>query len=191
MARSSRYKVKFRRRREGKTDYYARREMIKSNKLRLVVRKSNRYITAQLVRATPIGDETIVSGSTRELRELGWRGGTKNTPAAYLLGLLLGLRALRLGIKEAILDVGLHRPTRGSRIFAVLKGVLDAGLRVPHGEGVLPSEDRLVGKHIAEYSSGLSEEELKRRFSGYLTRGLNPGDLPKHFEEIKARITTS
>ncbi len=47
MARTSRYKVKFRRRREGKTNYYKRREMIKSGLPRLVVRRTNRYVIAR------------------------------------------------------------------------------------------------------------------------------------------------
>jgi large subunit ribosomal protein L18 len=39
---------------------------------------------------------------------------------------------------------------KGSKIFAVLKGVLDAGIKCPHGEGMFPDEKRIHGKHIEE-----------------------------------------
>jgi LSU ribosomal protein L18P len=94
MARTGRYKVKFRRRREGKTNYYKRREMIKSGLPRLVIRKTNNYIIAQVVTAKVTGDVVIVSATSKELVRLGWKGGTKNTPAAYLVGLLIGYKAL-------------------------------------------------------------------------------------------------
>jgi large subunit ribosomal protein L18 len=191
MARSGRYKVKFRRRREGKTNYYKRREMIKSGLPRLVIRKTNRYIIAQVVIAKVPGDVTIVSATSKELLEFGWKGGTKNTPSAYLVGLIIGYKALLKGIKKAIPDIGLHRPTKGARVFAVIKGAVDAGLEVPHGEEILPSEDRITGKHIAEYAEKLKSENealFKARFSMYLARGLDPVDLPRHFEEVRKRI---
>jgi len=128
MARTGRYKVKFRRRREGKTNYYKRREMIKSGLPRLVIRKTNNYIIAQVVTAKVTGDAVIVSATSKELVRLGWKGGTKNTPAAYLVGLLIGYKALLKGVKRAIPDIGLHRPIKGARVFAVIKGAVDAGL---------------------------------------------------------------
>nr|MCG2895698.1 50S ribosomal protein L18 [Vulcanisaeta sp.] len=191
MARSGRYKVKFRRRREGKTNYYKRREMIKSGLPRLVIRKTNRYIIAQVVIAKVPGDVTIVSATSKELLGFGWKGGTKNTPSAYLVGLIIGYKALLKGIKKAIPDIGLHRPTKGARVFAVIKGAVDAGLEVPHGEEILPSEDRITGKHIAEYAEKLKSENealFKARFSMYLARDLDPVDLPRHFEEVRKRI---
>jgi large subunit ribosomal protein L18 len=191
MARTGRYKVKFRRRREGKTNYYKRREMIKSGLPRLVIRKTNSYIIAQVVTAKVTGDAVIVSATSKELVRLGWKGGTKNTPAAYLVGLLIGYKALLKGVKEVIPDIGLHRPIKGARVFAVIKGAVDAGLETPHDEEVLPDEDRLSGKHIAEYAEKLKGENealYKARFSKYLARGLDPADLPKHFEEIKGKI---
>ncbi|WP_069807560.1 50S ribosomal protein L18 [Vulcanisaeta thermophila] len=191
MARSGRYKVKFRRRREGKTNYYKRREMIKSGRPRLVIRRTGQYIIAEVVVAKPMGDEVVAYATTKELTGFGWKGGTKNTPAAYLLGLMIGYKALLKGVKEAIADIGLHRPVKGARVFAVVKGAVDAGLNVPHGEDILPDEDRLVGKHIAEYASKLksqNEDVFKARFSRYLANNLDPTDLPKHFEEVRDRI---
>ncbi len=191
MAKGPRYKVKHRRRREGKTNYYKRREMIKSGKPRLVLRKTNYRIIAHITTATPIGDITHVWASSDELRGFGWKASLKCTPAAYLTGLLVGLKALLKGIHEAIIDIGLHRPVKGCRLFAALKGALDAGLEIPHGEDIFPSEERIRGEHIAEYAKMLKEQNpdlFKVRFSKYLEAGLDPVDLPKHFEEVKNRI---
>ncbi|MHA1594656.1 MAG: 50S ribosomal protein L18 [Candidatus Baldrarchaeia archaeon] len=194
MARGSRYKVPFRRRREGKTNYYLRRKLVISGLPRLVVRKSLKHTIAQIVIAKPEGDYTLVSAHTQELvRDYGWKGYTGNVPAAYLVGLLVGLKALKKGIKKAILDIGLHRPSKGCRVFAALKGAVDAGLEVPHGEGIF-YEKSIRGEHIAEYASLLlsqDPERYQRQFSQYIKRGLRPEDLPKHFEEVKEQILQS
>lgn len=189
MARSGRYKVPFRRRREGVTNYYKRRKILLAGKPRLVVRITNRYVIAQIVEAKPQGDVTVVSAHSGELSKLGWKGGTKNTSAAYLVGLLLGLRALQKGVHEAVLDIGLRRTVRGARVFAAAKGAVDAGLKVPLGEEVAPGDDRIAGEHIAEYARQLKEiGKLEAVFSHYLKRGLDPEKLPENFEEVKSRI---
>jgi len=192
MARGPRYRVPFRRRREGKTNYHKRLRLLKSKKPRLVVRKTLNHHIAQIVVYDPKGDRTVVSAHTRELiRDFGWKGHTGNTPSAYLLGLLLGYRAKKAGIEEAILDTGLHPPTRGSSIFAVLKGAVDAGLNVPHSEEIFPEDYRIRGEHVAEYAKALKEEDealYRRQFGGYLVKGLEPEKLPEHFDEVKDRI---
>lgn len=189
MARSGRYRVAFRRRREGVTNYYKRRKLVLSRKPRFVVRITNRYVIAQIIEAKPEGDVTIVSAHSGELAKYGWKGGTKNTSAAYLVGLLIGLRAIKKGVHEAVLDIGLRRATRGARVFAAAKGAVDAGLKVPLGEEVVPSADRIAGKHISEYAQTLKEAgELERIFSKYIEGGLDPENLPKNFEEAKNRI---
>ena len=192
MARGPRYRVPFRRRREGKTNYHKRLKLLKSKKPRLVVRKTLNHHIAQIIVYDPKGDRTIVSAHTRELiRDYGWKGHTGNTPSAYLLGLLIGYKAKQAGIEEAILDIGLHPPTRGSSVFAVLKGAVDAGLNVPHSEEIFPEDYRIRGEHVAEYAKALKEEDeaaYRRQFGGYLVRGLEPEKLPEHFEEVKAKI---
>jgi large subunit ribosomal protein L18 len=191
MARGGRYKVPFRRRREGLTNYRKRRKYLLSKKPRLVVRKTNKHIIAQIVIAKPQGDVTVVGLDTRVLAKFGWKGDENNTAAAYLLGLIVGYKARIRGVREAILDIGLHRPTRGARVFAVLKGALDAGLKIPYGEEVLPSEERIRGEHIARYAEKLKKENpeaYRARFSRYFQRGLEPEKLPEHFEEVKRRI---
>ncbi len=144
------YIVKHRRRREQKTDYRKRLKLLKSGKIRVVVRKSVKNIRVQFVKWNGKGDETIVQAFSKELAKYGWGHYCGNVPAAYLTGLLAGLKAKKAGIQEGILDIGLQTSTKGGRIYAALKGVLDAGIHVPHSEDILPSEDRIYGKHISE-----------------------------------------
>ncbi len=192
LAKGPKYKVPKRRRREGKTNYHKRYKMIRSRKPIFVVRKTNKYIIVQIVYPTPIGDYTLVAAHSRELvKYFGWRAGTKNTPAAYLTGLLAGLRAVKLGISEAIPDIGLHRPVRGAKVFAAIKGAIDAGLKIPCSEEVFPDEDRIKGITIAEYAKMLAEsdpEKYNRQFSQLIRNGFDPRLLPQHFEDVKKRI---
>ncbi len=189
---SARYKVPRRRRREGKTNYRKRYRMVLSGKIRLVVRRTNKYIEAKLVDFDPKGDRVIVSAHSIELsKNFGWKGSGSSIMAAYLTGYLVGLRARKKGVEEAILDIGLYRPVPGSCIFAVVKGAVDAGLKVPVGEKVLPSWNRIRGEHVAEWASKLKEENpgfYEKQFSSILKRGLNPIDYPSHFDEILEKI---
>lgn len=188
MAHGSRYKVAFKRRNEGKTDYGARIKLIELDKARLVARITNNHVIAQIIKVAPEGDETIISAHSNELKKMGWLASTKNSSAAYLTGYLCGKKALAENVDEAVLDIGLKSPTKGTKVFAVLKGVVDSGLHVPHGESVLPDESRIKGEHVAQYAESLSEEELKKKFGAYLENGLSPKDLPDHFEKIKQKI---
>lgn len=191
MAKGPNYRVKYRRRREGKTDYQARRTLAISRRPRLVVRPRLRNISVQIIRSEPEGDYVEVSTSTHELvGKFGWKGGGENTPVSYLLGLIAGYKALSKGVETSTLDIGLRRPTKGARVFAVVRGAVDAGLGVPHSEEVLPSDERIEGRHIARYGEMLSEDPdaYQRKFSKYLERGLRPEDLPEHFKTVKAKI---
>ncbi len=195
MAKGPRYNVPFRRRREGKTNYRLRKGLILSRLPRLVVRGSLKHITVQLLRAEVIGDKVLASAHSRELlKDYGWAGGCRNLPAAYLTGFLCGCRASAKGVKEAILDISLHSPSKGARIFAALKGFIDAGIEVPYDEGILPDDERVKGRHIADYAAELasSDKELyARMFSKYLSVGLPPEAIPKHFSEVKEKMISS
>lgn len=190
MAKGPRYRVQYRRRRKRKTDYKARRIMAVSETPRFVVRFSGGNILIQITKSEIEGDHTITQANSHELvKRFGWLGGRKNTPAAYLLGLIVGYKSLNHEIKEAILDAGLMRPKKGSRLFAALKGALDAGLKVPCDDEVIPDADRLEGAIIAEFAGGFDDPlEYERMFSGYLRRGLKPETLTEHFREVKAKI---
>jgi large subunit ribosomal protein L18 len=160
--------MQFRRRRKSITDYRRRLKLLKGGKPRLVVRKSLRYINAQIIMFATTGDNALLAVSTQELKKLGWTGTCDNTTAAYLLGFMIGKRAKEKKIDEAVLDSGLHPSTKGSRVYAVVKGAIDAGLKVPCDESTLPSEDRIKGTHIAK------QEKYK--------------NLPEQFEKIKEKI---
>ena len=193
MARSARYKVKFRRRREGKTDYRKRLALLKSGKPRMVVRRTNRYIVVQFVKYNPRGDEVIAHAFSKELSKFGWPYSGKSVPAAYLTGYLAALRAKKAGIEEAILDIGRFPSTKGSRLYAAMKGALDAGLEIPHSEEILPEEERIRGEHISSWASSLKEDPdfFQRQFSDYLRRDADPTKITEVFEEVLDRIRAS
>lgn len=149
-AQGPHYRVGFRRRRESRTDYRLRARLLRSEKPRAVVRKTLNQMIVQIVEANPAGDRIVASATSRELRKHGWAAGTGNVPAAYLTGFLAGHRASGKGVAEAILDIGLHKPTKGGRVFAALQGLLDAGVAIPHSKDILPSKERLRGEHIHE-----------------------------------------
>ncbi|MBS1263144.1 MAG: 50S ribosomal protein L18 [Methanonatronarchaeales archaeon] len=171
-------KVAMRRRREGTTDYRQRLSLLRSARPRLVVRKSDRHFTAQLVEYRDQGDDVIESTHSSELEGYGWLGGSGNTPAAYLTGYLL---ATRTGVDEAVLDVGLQKVDRGASLFAVAVGAREAGISLPLGGEVTPSEERMRGEHIAAYAE-------EGDFAKYRERGLDPSDLPDHFESVRERV---
>ncbi len=194
MATGPRYRVPFRRRREGKTDYRARRTLVLSRVPRLVVRLSLKHVIVQVIEAESIGDKVLVSAHSNELaKAYGWLSNRGNIPSAYLTGLLCGFKAMANGVDKAFLDIGLHIPSKGTRIFAALKGAVDAGVEVPHSEDILPDEGRISGKHIADYASKLSSdpEVYKQKFSKYLSKGSRPEKLSEHFSAVKAKITSS
>jgi len=190
MAKNAKFRVPFRRRREGKTDFRQRLGLLLSGKPRLVARKSLNNVIAQLMAYDEQGDVVLVSAHSRELVKMGYKGHCGNLPAAYLTGLLLGKKAVKEGVEEAILDKGLHRATKGAAIFAVLKGALDAGMDIPHGDEIIADEERLNGTHVKNYAESLKEDAdaYKKQFSKYLEKGLNPEDLPEHVEELKEKI---
>lgn len=163
------FKFPFRRKREGRTDYKKRLTLLESRKPRLVVRRSLNYIQAQIVEFGEKGDKTLASSNSKSLKKLGWNFSCNNIPAAYLVGLAIGKVALKNKISEIILDSGLYRSTKGNRIYAVVKGVVDAGVKVPIDAEMFPNEERISGKHVASFS-----EKFK--------------DLPAKFEQIKQMI---
>jgi large subunit ribosomal protein L18 len=146
-----RYRVHFRRRREGKTDYRVRLRLLKSGSPRAVVRLSDRRVRVAIVTFDPVGDRVVAAADSRELGGIAFPSTSlASTPAAYLTAYLAGLRAKSSGAEAAVLDAGLRRPTVGGRLAAALKGLLDAGIDIPHGEGGFPGPDRLNGTHLSK-----------------------------------------
>ncbi len=141
------YAVHFRRRREGRTDYTTRLALLKSNKPRMVVRKTNRYIVVQFVNFDEKGDNTITSVTSKDLSKYGFPGKC-NSPSAFLTGMLGAKKAKAKGVSEFVLDIGLQNATKGAVIFSALKGAIEGGLKANFGEEKMPSKERSSGAHI-------------------------------------------
>ena len=170
---------------QGKTDYKKRLRLLLSKKPRLVIRKSIKNIHMQIVEYHANGDKILASADSSELKKLGWDLNSGNVPAAYLTGLLLAKKARGKKISEVIVDIGLNTPTKGSRIFAALKGAIDNGLNTPHSENMFPDEKRINGEKIQEYIN-LKDKLSSHQFSKYFK---NKSDIGKKFKEIKDKIT--
>jgi len=233
----SRFQVKYRRRREGKTDYFSRRKCLTNDKTkfgvkkyRLVVRFTNRDIVAQIITAHIRGDRVASVAYSHELKRFGLPVGLTNYAAAYSVGLLLARRILakfrldtlyqeKLSYEEdynvepvedssrplkVFMDIGLRKASTGAKLFAVMKGVCDGGVYVPHSahrfvgysaeEKVLKGDilrDHIFGGHVAAYMRTLQEEDpeaYKRRFSRYIAYGIEPDDIETIIENVHKQI---
>lgn len=240
-----RLQTRYRRRREGKTDYQQRRALVKQDKnkyntpkYRYVVRFSLKKITIQIVYSTILGDRCIAQALSSELPRYGIKAGLTNYAAAYATGLLcarrvlkkLGLEKTFVGQEEAtgeeyhveeeeddedrrpfkcILDVGLKRTTKGSRLWGALKGGADGGLHIPHSIKQFPGyeapeergaeaqyeedthKEKIFGANIAEYMESLKEEDqtqFERQFSKYIKAKLNHDALEDMYKKAHADI---
>jgi len=97
-----RFQVKFKRRREGKTDYYARKRLTTQDKnkyntpkYRLIVRFTNKDIVCQIAYAKIEGDVIVCAAYSHELPRYGVKVGLTNYAAAYCTGLLVARRLLQ------------------------------------------------------------------------------------------------
>ncbi len=184
------YTLDYRRKRAGRTNYKKRLTLLSSRKLRIVVRRMLNNVIVQIVQYDKSGDKVLVSAHTRELLKYGWKGHKGNLSAAYLVGLLCGLKAKKKGLNAGVLDLGLNRAITGSGFFAVAKGLKDSKFDVSVSEDVLPDENRVMGKHIDEYATKLKgKKEYEKQFSKYIKSGLKPEDFSKHVAEVKSKIT--
>ena len=183
MARKTVITVPHRRKRQGKTDYKRRLSSLLSDKPRFVVRKTPNNIHIQIVNYEAKGDKVIVYVHGNDLHKLGWNFGTGNTPSAYLTGYMAGKNAVSKGIKEAILDIGLQ--AQSERLYAALKGAVDAGLMIPHDKKIIPKQDRLDGKHIAAFFESVKEGQ---EFGDYRKKNLKVADIKTSIEKVKENI---
>lgn len=160
--------VPYRRKREGRTNYRKRLKLLVSGTTRMSVRKTNKHIIVQFIQYSDKGDHVIVTATSENLKKSGWNHATGNLPASYLTGLMAGKLALKKNVKDAIVDLGLQIPSSGSRLYAAVKGAIDAGVKIPCSQEAFPSEDRLTGKHISDYRKN---------------------DILKVFQEVKAKLS--
>jgi len=195
-----RFQVKFKRRREGKTDYYARKRLVvqaknkyNTPKYRMIVRISNKDVTAQIAYARIEGDVNVCSAYSHELPRYGIKVGLTNYAACYATGLLLARRLLNKfgldtayegqtevdgemycvednddgpGAFRANLDTGLARTTTGARVFGVMKGAVDGGIEVPHSEKRFPGYDKESKDFSAEV---LRDHLLGKHVANYMS----------------------
>jgi len=178
---NTRYIVKNRRRREGRTNYRKRIRLLTSEMPIVRFRKGSKSLTAQITFFEPKGDRTISSVNSSELKKFGWNLSGKNIPAAYLTGLLFARKNKGSKTGEIIIDFGIKKPANGSVSYAFLKGAIDGGLKILCSDAAFPSEDRINGKHI---SSFYSSKHQKSQFS----KTPEAGKIEKLVSEVKERI---
>lgn len=180
------YRMIRHRRRTSTTNYKKRIALLKGALKRVVVRKSNRAITMQIVEYEKDGDRIVTSVNSCELKSVGWEPRC-NIPTAYLTGMLLAKKIKDKG-SDFILDIGLYRPVKGSVIFAAARGFKDGGANL-HGS-IEFDDARLSGAHIAKYASAIDEQTYKSRFSSYVKSGFDLKNVNKKFESVKKELTS-
>jgi large subunit ribosomal protein L18 len=179
-ATGPKYKVPLKRRRKFLTNYRKRIALLKSGIPRLVVRKSNKNVLAQIIIPGEKGDITLCSAHSNDLKQFGWPS-RANLPTSYLVGMLCGLRAKKKGIKNAILDAGL---SNGDYVFAAANGAKNF-IEIKTKE---IDEKRIKGEHIANYFKNLNEEERIKKFGNYIKSNINVEKLSEIFESVKEKI---
>jgi large subunit ribosomal protein L18 len=185
--RSKRIKnLKFRRRRLGLTNYDKRLAMVKGGLERVVVRKTNKRILAQIIKYEVTGDRVVTSVDSSELsKSFGWPS-RRNRPTAYLTGMLLAKKAKSKG--DVILDIGITAPVKNSIPFVFARGCIDGGLKL---RGKIEVDAKTFDATlIAKYAELLKKNpaEFKRQFGAYSEKGVSPESLPKLFNEVKEKI---
>jgi large subunit ribosomal protein L5e len=167
------FTTKLKRRREGKTDYKARRRLViqdrnkyNTPKYRLVVRLTNKNVICQIVAAKMIGDQTIAAAYSQELPLFGAKAGFTNYAACYATGLLLARRLLtKLGIDKKYEGVkeadGKYFEVEDSDQGRAFKAYLDVGLaRTTTGS-------RVFGALKGAVDGGLNIPHSASRFPGW------------------------
>lgn len=195
----SRYQVKFRRRREGKTDYRQRKRLCtqdknkyQSPKYRLVVRFTNKFVICQIAYAQIDGDRILCSASSAELPRYGLSVGLKNYGAAYCTGLLVARRLLQqVGLDDMYegnteIDGEVVKTDYDGKTYFVeevnddkrpFRALLDVGCR-PTTTGC-----RIFGALKGAADGGLDVPHSEKRFPGY-DRDAKEYDADMHRERI-------
>ena len=120
--------------------------MLMSKRDFISINITNENTQVQILKPEISGDKVIASAHSRFLLKDGWKGSRKNIPAAYLTGYFAGKKALSKGVDSAIVYSGTRKYTQ--RMAAVVKGVVDAGMKVPSDEETFPPEERISGEHL-------------------------------------------
>jgi large subunit ribosomal protein L18 len=158
-------KIPKRRRRENKTDYKSRFTLLKSGLRRIIIRRTNKYLVLASVESDESRDKVLNGVTSKELLKYGWDkkyfGSLKSVPGAYLTGVLMASK-LDKGQKYVV-DLGMAR--KGERIFAAVKGMIDAGIKINANHKVFPSKERLSGEHMKKELKSMIEK-VKTKLEG-------------------------
>jgi len=191
-----RFQVRLRRRREGKTDFHARRKLVtqeknkyNSPKYRLVVRRTNTKIICQIIYATIQGDRVVTQANSKELDRFGVKAGFTNYAACYCTGLLVARRCLKkLGMDDAFKgkeeadgeEYHVEEEADGER--RPFKALLDIGIvRTTMGA-------RCFGALKGAVDGGLHVPHSCKLFPGYTPAEDKTSDSSYDAEVHKARI---
>ncbi|MEK6897762.1 MAG: 50S ribosomal protein L18 [Nanoarchaeota archaeon] len=154
-------KIQKKRRLQNKTDYGRRLGLLKGNVPRVVFRKTNKYAIAQYVTSNETNDKIEFGVTSKQLLKYGWpkesQGSLKSIPASYLTGFLMGKKIINGKKENPIADFGMIRNVHGTKIYAFLKGLADAGIKIKCDKKNFPSEDRITGKHLKKEFSKIFE----------------------------------
>ena len=183
------YKVALKRRRSNLTNYVKRLALVKGMVPRMVVRKSGRGVLVQFLAFTPKGDTVIAAVKSANLSKQGWFPRC-NAPTAYLSGLLAGKLALKKGVKDFNLDIGMQTPSKGSIVFAALQGAIDSGLSTNYTEKMI-DDGRISGEAIAAYAKSLRASDAAKYnkvFSAYIKQKFSPENIVDAFKAAKSKI---
>ena len=151
-----------RRRKEYKTDYKKRFELLKSSLPRIIFRKTNRYLIAQYVVSKEAQDKIIFGIDSKELLKYGWseKESIKSIPASYLTGYLFGKKILSKKLGQPIVDFGMTRVLHKTKVYAFIKGLIDSGIKIECEKENFPDESRIKGEHL---KNKISFDEIKSK----------------------------
>ncbi len=159
-------KLDKKRRRENKTNYNKRLILLKGESPRLVIRKTNRNIILQIIESIHAQDKVLHSFNTKDLLKLGWsetkKGSLKSLGAAYIGGMVLGNKAKDLK-DRLVVDTGLIPSTKGSRIYAAIKGVSDSGIKINYDKEMAPSKERIEAENTKMINDILNKIKEKKK----------------------------
>ena len=162
--------------------------MLTSGVPRVVVRFTNQKIITQIIEFSSVGDKVIAAVDSSSLKAFGWPYSGKNFPTAYLTGLLLARKAAAADCPKAILDTGFKVSLKKGKAYAFLKGLLDGGLDVPHGEAdIFPTLERIRGDHITTYAQQAGKSSGSQ-FRAYLAVKADPAAIGVTFDKVKEKI---
>lgn len=200
----SRIQTKPLRRRQGKTDYFARRRLVQqeknkyeSKKYRLVVRRTNTKFILQIIYSNMNGDVVMCSADSTELKNYGLTAGLTNYAAAYCSGMLLARRLLKqVGLAD------MYKPNEdiNGDYFNVdmneqdkrpFKALMDVGI------AATTTGARIFGCMKGACDGGLNVPHNAKRFPGYVRgkveevinkRGKATGEVEKLEAHFDAKV---